>query len=186
MSKNVIGVYDLTEASFSTGACLTLIDGPLELGWRHSGLTSDFLAEAMAMRFAGSKALHTNIRHNIGYLSNELIENAVKFRQPGKITIEACVADDVFLMRVRNKINTETSGRFQEILTNMLSVDPGELLIRQIEANAVSDTGSSGLGLLTLLADYDARMSWEFEPSGEDRVKLTTTASLALPLSSNG
>lgn len=186
MSKNVLGVYDLTETSFSSGACLTLIDGPLELGWRHSGLTSDFLAEAMALRFSGSKALHTNIRHNIGYLSNELIENAVKFKQPGKITIEACVVDDVFLMRVHNKINTETSGRFQKILINMLSVDPGELLIRQIEANAASDTGGSGLGLLTLLADYDARMSWEFETSGVDRVRLTTTASLALPLTSNG
>lgn len=186
MSKNVLGVHDLTEKIFSSGACLTLVDGPLELGWRHSGLTSDFIAEAMALRFSGSKALHTNIRHNIGYLSNELIENAVKFRQPGKIIIEACVVDGVFLMRVRNKINAETSDKFQEILINMLSVDPGELLIRQIEANASSDTGGSGLGLLTLLADYDARMSWEFEASGDDRVKLTTTASLALPLSSNG
>lgn len=186
MSKNVLGVYDLTETSFSTGACLTLVDGPLELGWRHSGLTSDFIAEAMALPFSGSKALHTNIRHNIGYLSNELIENAVKFRQPGKIIIEACVVNDVFLMRVRNKINTETSGRFQDFLINMLSVDPGELLIRQIEANAASDSGGSGLGLLTLLADYDARMSWEFETSSDDRVRLTTTASLTLPLSSNG
>ena len=49
MSKNVLGVYDLTETSFSSGACLTLVDGPLELGWRHSGLTSDFIAEAMAL-----------------------------------------------------------------------------------------------------------------------------------------
>lgn len=185
MSRNVLGVYNLTEASFSQGARLTLVDGPLELGWRHSGLTSDFIAEAMALPFFGSRALHTNIRHNIGYLSNELIENAVKFRQPGKIVIEACVVDGTFLMRVRNKINAETSGKFQEILINMLSVDPGELLIRQIEANAVSDTGGSGLGLLTLLADYDARMSWEFETSNDDRVRLTTTASLALPLTSN-
>lgn len=186
MSKTVLGFYDLIEASFSSGACLILSDGPIDLGWRHSGLTADFIAEAMAMPYAGSKALHTHVHHNIGYLSNELIENAVKFRQPGKIVIEACVLDGVFLMRVRNEIDGETSIRFQKLLENMLSIDPGELLIQQIEANAASDAGGSGLGLLTLLADYEARMAWEFENAGEGRVRLTTTASLALPLSSNG
>lgn len=185
MSKTVLGLQDLTEANFSSGACLTLSDGPLELGWRHSGLTSDFIAEAMALPFTTSKTLHADIHHSIGYLSNELIENAVKFRQPGDIVIEACLAAGVFLMRVRNDVDSETSIRFQDRLKKMLSVDPGELLIRQIEANAASDASGSGLGLLTLLSDYDARMSWEFEDFDHQRVKLTTTASLALPLSSN-
>lgn len=186
MSKTVLGIYDLTEASFPSGACLTLSDGPLQLGWRHSGLTSDFIAEAMAMPFAASKARYADIHHSIGYLSNELIENAVKFRQPGKIIIEAGITAEVFMIRVRNEIDKNTSARFQALLTKMLSGEPGDLLIRQIEANAASDATGSGLGLLTLLADYDARMAWEFETSGKDRVRLTTTASLALPLSSNG
>jgi hypothetical protein len=186
MSKTVLGIYDLTEARFSSGACLTLNDGPLELGWRHSGLTSDFIADAMALPFSASKTLHADIHHSIGYLSNELIENAVKFRQPGKIIIEACVTADAFIMRVSNDIDMATSQRFQDILTRILAADPGELLIGQIEANAASDTTGSGLGLLTLLADYDARMAWEFETSGSDRIKLTTTASLTLPLASNG
>lgn len=182
MSKNVLGIYDLTQAIFSSGVCLTLSDGPLELEWRHSGLTSDFIAEAMALPFAASKTRHADIHHSIEYLSNELIENAVKFRLPGKIILEADVTADIFLMRICNEIDVETSLRFQDILTEILAADPGELLIRQIEANAASDAGVSGLGLLTLLADYDARMAWEFEASGEDRVRLTTTASLALPL----
>lgn len=184
MSKTVLGIYDLTQASFSSSICLTLSDGPLELGWRHSGLTSDFIAETMALRFAASKTLHADIHHGIEYLSNELIENAVKFRLPGEIIIEACVKAEVFLMRVRNEIDAATSLRFRDILMVMLAADPGELLIRQIEANAASDTRASGLGLLTLLADYQARMAWEFENSGENRVRLTTTASLALPVTS--
>ncbi len=184
MSKNVLGIYDLTQAGFSSGVCLTLSDGPLELGWRHSGLTSDFIADAMALRFAASKTLHADIHHSIEYLSNELIENAVKFRLPGKIIIKAVVKYDIFLIRIRNEIDIATSRRFQDILTKMLAADPGELLIRQIEANAASDASVSGLGLLTLLADYDARMAWEFEASGEERVQLTVTASLALPLTS--
>lgn len=186
MSKTVLGIHDLTETGFPSGACLTLSDGPLQLGWRHSGLTSDFIAEAMSMPFAASKTRYADIHHSIGYLSNELIENAVKFRQSGKIVIEAGITAEVFMIRVRNEIDIDTSARFQVLLTRMLSGEPGELLIRQIEENAASNATGSGLGLLTLLADYNARMAWEFETSSRDRIRLTTTASLALPMSSNG
>jgi hypothetical protein len=78
-----LDIYDLTEASFSSGACLTLNDGPLEIGWRHSGLTSDFIADAMTLPFSASKTLHADIHHSIGYLSNELIENAINSASPG-------------------------------------------------------------------------------------------------------
>jgi hypothetical protein len=185
MAKTVLGTNELTEVSFASGAALTLSDGPLDLGWRHSGLTSDFLAETMALPFTGTRTVYTDVHHSIGYLSNELIENAVKFRQPGDIVIEACLMANAFLMRVHNEIDPVASIRFQHLLTGMLSVDPGELLIRQIEANAASDSSGSGLGILTLLADYDIRLAWEFEDAEDQRVKLTTTASLPIPLSSN-
>lgn len=186
MSKTVLGHDDLAGADFPPGASLRLNDGPLELGWRHSGLTSDFIAAAMAMPYAASRTLHAYIHHSIGYLSNELIENAVKFRLTGAIAIEAGIVSDVFMMRVCHEIDTAASARFQQRLEDMLSAEPGELLIQQLEENAASDAEGSGLGLLTLLADYGARMSWEFETLGQDRVKLVTTAYLALPLSSNG
>jgi len=60
--------------------------------------------------------------------------------------------------------------------------DPGELLIERIEANAAEPFGSgSGLGLLTLMNDYGARLGWTFrQETPEDPILLHTFAELAL------
>jgi hypothetical protein len=185
MVRKIYGSVELVDLNFEGGARLTLIDGPLQLGWRHSGVTSDFIAEVMAMPFASKKESYNDVHHSISYLANELIENAVKFRLPAQIEIEACLSGSAFLLRVRNPIDGGTSEVFQRKLDQILDDDPGDLLIRQIEANALSDGSTSGLGLLTLLSDYGARMTWEFSPHETDRVMLTTTAAVAVPLTSN-
>jgi hypothetical protein len=55
MARKIYGSAELVDLNFEGGARLTLIDGPLQLGWRHSGVTSDFIAEVMAMPFASKK-----------------------------------------------------------------------------------------------------------------------------------
>ncbi|WP_018900996.1 hypothetical protein [Rhizobium sp. 2MFCol3.1] len=185
MASKIYGSCDLVDVNFDGGARLTLIDGPLQLGWKHSGITSDFIAEVMAMPFASRKDSYNDVHHSISYLTNELIENAVKFRLPAEIKIEACLGDAEFLLRVRNPIDPETSSVFQRKLDQILDDNPGDLLIQQIEANALSDGSTSGLGLLTLLSDYGAKMTWEFCPHEMDSVMLTTTAAVAVPLTSN-
>jgi hypothetical protein len=183
MSRTVLGSDDLFRTRIDQGIRLTLSDGPLDIGWRHSGLTSDFLADAMALPYSVSRTRHAQVQHSIEYLSNELIENAVKFRLPGEIAIEAGLTDEVFMMRVSNCVDQETAIRFQGLLSTIVAGDPGELLISKIEENAASNSSGSGLGLLTLLSDYGARMLWEFETLGDQQVRLTTTASLVLPMS---
>ena len=58
--------------------------------------------------------------------------------------------------------------------------DPGELLIERIEENAENANSSgSGLGLLTLMSDYGARLGWRFQPAAEaDAIRLDTYAAL--------
>jgi hypothetical protein len=53
------------------------------------------------------------------------------------------------------------------MLAELTASDPGELLIARIEANA-ADAGASGsgLGLLTLMNDYGARLGWIFHDAG--------------------
>lgn len=80
----------------------------------------------MALPFSASKTLHADIHHSIEYLSNELIENAIKFRQPGRIMIETCVIAGVFFMCVSNDVDIETSLRFQDVLMKILAADPSE------------------------------------------------------------
>ncbi|WJH38731.1 hypothetical protein N7E02_05050 (plasmid) [Aliirhizobium terrae] len=65
--------------------------------------------------------------------------------------------------------HSETFTRFQNLLTDILSADPGELLIQQIEANAVFNASGSGLGILALLADYGAELAWEFDGANNQR-----------------
>ena len=185
MTPRVYGIESLMGISLETGTRLTLSDGPLQLGWKHSGMTSDFIAEVMALPYSRSRRDYTQAHHDIAYLSNELIENAVKFRQPGEILIEASICDETFLIRVMNTIDGATSSRFQQLLNRLQSKDPGELLLEQIEINAISAASGSGLGLLTLLSDYDAKMAWAFDEDDDQRVILTTTAAVAMPPSSN-
>lgn len=77
MARAVYGAEDLVDANLERGAQLVLSDGPLQIGWRHSGLTSDFIAEVMSMPYAVKKSDYAVVHHSIAYLTNELIENAV-------------------------------------------------------------------------------------------------------------
>ncbi|TIV43747.1 MAG: ATP-binding protein, partial [Mesorhizobium sp.] len=60
-------------------------------------------------------------------------------------------------------------------------------LIQRIEANAANpDAGRSGLGLLTLMSDYGARLAWIFSSADEnDRICLETYASIPISQTHN-
>jgi hypothetical protein len=149
---------------------IRLFDGPLDLRWHHCASTSDFIADLFALPFRASRDGYREVRHNIGYIVNELVENALKFREPGEITIEAAMDVDSFKIKVSNVVSLERAAAFQMLLTDITVGDPGDLLIQRIEANALDpETSGSGLGLLTLMSDYGARLAWIFSPVDENR-----------------
>lgn len=145
------------------GSRVTLSDGPLGLTWLHCTMTSEFFGEFYALRGASSGLEYNEVRHSIGYLVNELLENAVKFRAPGDVVLESSLMDGRFELKLSNMIDEETSERFKRLLAEVTTRDPGDLLIERIEANAAEETSSgSGLGLLTLMSDYGANLGWTF------------------------
>ena len=83
---------------------------------------------------------------------------------------------------VSNDTEAEVASRFQALIEEITSRDPGELLIERIEANAADENSSgSGLGLLTLMNDYGARLGWDFRSSATGgAVMLSTHAALTL------
>lgn len=164
------------------GNSLTLAEGPLDLTWHHASTTSEFLGEFFALRSAALSLDYNETRHSIGYLVNELLENAVKFRHPGDISIETSIEGRRFEIRVSNLVARETAERFSVLLDEITARDPGELLIERIEANAEDETSSaSGLGLLTLMSDYGAKLGWRFkDEEGTHAVRLDTFAALTL------
>ncbi|RWL93402.1 MAG: ATP-binding protein [Mesorhizobium sp.] len=166
---------------------LRLFDGPLDLSWRHCATTSDFIADLFALRFQSSRNDYMEVRHSIGYVVNELIENAVKFRAPGEIVIEASMDSECFKLKVSNDVDNENASEFQSLLADITVGDPKDLLIQRIEENAANpDVARSGLGLLTLMSDYGARLAWIFSPADEsDRIYLETYASIPIAQTHN-
>lgn len=163
---------------------LCLLDGPLGLGWKHSSMTSDFIAEMVALRFRPVRRQYKLVSYDIGYVTNELIENAIKFRTHGEITVEVLADADSFKIRVSNFVDDEAATRFQQLLSDVMAGDPGDLLIQQLEASATQSGNASGLGLLTLMSDYQVHLAWRFEADGQHkRTKLETYASMAIGLS---
>jgi hypothetical protein len=176
------GNIDFSNGQSAFANTLRLVDGAIDLSWHHCGTTSEFLGEMFALRVTSSKLDYNEARHSIGYLVNELLENAVKFRSPGDIIVESSFDGGLFEIRITNFIGADTSARFMSMLAEVTSRDPGDLLIERIEANAADASSSgSGLGLLTLMSDYGVRLGWTFDPGAEgDSVRLQTYAALKL------
>lgn len=176
----LFGPADIAIGMRESVSRLRLFDGPLDLSWHHCATTADFIAELFALRFRSSRNDYKEVRHSIGYLVNELMENAIKFRAPGEVLIEAAIDSESFKVKVSNLLGDDIALEFQNLLSEITVGDPGELLIRRIEANAVdAEATGSGIGLLTLMNDYGARLAWIFSPSEErDRVWVETYASI--------
>ena len=183
----LFGTPDIAIGMKESVSRLRLFDGPLDLSWRHCATTSDFIADLFALRFQSSRNDYMEVRNSIGYLVNELIENAVKFRAPGEIVIEASMDSECFKLKVSNDVDNENTSEFQSLLADITVGDPKDLLIQRIEANAANpDVARSGLGLLTLMSDYGARLAWIFSPADEsDRIYLETYASIPIAQTHN-
>jgi hypothetical protein len=183
-------LFGTTDVAFSMKESVSrvrLFDGPLELSWHHCATTSDFIADLFALRYQSSRTEYREVRHCIGYLANELIENAMKFRALGEIMIEASMDAESFKMKVSNVVDGKSASEFQTLLAEITVGDPSDHLIQRIEANAAEPEKSrSGLGLLTLMSDYGAHLAWIFSPSGEgNRICLETYASLVVSPTQN-
>jgi hypothetical protein len=174
------GSIAFTNGADAVATELVLADGPIDLSWHHCSTTSEFLGDFFVLYCRGTPRQLNEARHGIGYLANEILENAIKFRRPGDIRIESTLEDARFEMKLTNAITPEAASRFQAHLAELTARDPGDLLIERIEANAADSTSSgSGLGLLTLMNDYGAELGWAFFPEG-DAVRLETYAALNL------
>jgi hypothetical protein len=183
MASFVYGNGEITTAQLAGTIRLVFPDGPLALSWKHSGMTADFVANIASLPYKQSRTYHWRVKHDIGYVANELIENAVKFRARGDVVVESRPAVDFFWLRVSNKLSADTALRFRSLLERITIGDPGELLLKQIEHNAMSGDNTSSLGLLTLMSDYDATLAWIFAEESYGLLDLTTYALLPMPTS---
>ncbi|MCS6812906.1 MAG: DUF6272 family protein [Cyanobacteria bacterium] len=170
---------------------------PLKQRWRTNGLSADFLADYLATFFpsetsaANPKITRAEVKGAVSYIANELLENAMKFSDESadySISIGLHLYSDRLLFVARNSLTPERAAKFQTFLKKLTTEDPQELMIRQIEADVdeTSQSGGAGLGLLTMINDYDAKLGWKFETICKDPTVMTVTTMVQLTLQDKG
>lgn len=163
---------------------------PLKQRWRNNGLSADFLGDYLATFFPTIESDRSTvyrkaeIRSAVSYIANELLENAMKFNDEKSdypISIRLQLQHDKLVFSISNTIPPEGIRKFQAYIKELITSDPDELYIRQLEKNATDENStSSGLGLLTMINDYMAKIGWKFETVQENPEVITVTTMVQL------
>lgn len=163
---------------------------PLQQRWRNNGLSADFLADYLSTFFPGedlhSAERQSQIKDAVAYISNELLENCMKYSHASKhhlVSIEMFLEPGAITLYTSNGIAMERVEPFQHFISRLLTEDIDALYTEQLEKNADDDSGqASGMGFLTMLSDYDVQIAWKFSKSDASSVELGLTTMVRMPL----
>lgn len=164
---------------------------PLKQRWKTNGLSADFMADYFATFFPGKEGttteanLQAEVKSAVSFIGNELLENAMKFTDdqldyPISLTLQMYSNKLVFM--TTNSVDCHSVEKFQAFAQELTSSDISELYIRHFEKiesdleASLPETSDSGLGLLTMINDYQAKLGWKFEAiQNESKVVYVTT-----------
>lgn len=162
---------------------------PLQQRWRNNGLSAGFLSDYLSSFFPGddsaSAERREEIKSAVSYIANELLENAMKFNYaPSEypISIGMHLDQDKVRFYVTNSIGPDAVAAFQDLIRRLLTEDTNHLYIETLEKNEGEENAGSGLGYLTMINDYAARLGWKFEPCPDDRKVTKVTTLVQLPI----
>jgi len=144
--------------------------------WSNNGRSADFLADFLVtclpeVETDADRRRQSEIKDAVSYIANELLENAMKYSDQSQGTctrIHLYFDGSCILFLTQNNIKAEAVQPFQANIQELLEEDPQELYISRLEKSVELDNNDSGLGLLTMMNDYDARLSWKFEQVTEE------------------
>ena len=123
----------------------------------------------------------------VSYVANELLENAMKFSdRTSKFKVRFGVyflEDDpeknsqiTAVIYATNSTTPENAEKFQRFLTQLLASDPEEFYVTQVEKSLEEDSEASGLGFLTMINDYSAKLGWKFDTINTEPQILTVSS----------
>ncbi len=119
----------------------------------------------------------------VSYVANELLENAMKFSDEGsnfkvKFGIYFIENEEItVVIYTINSIAPEKVAKFQAFLAELLAADSEKLYVTQVERSMEEEhSEASGLGFLTMINDYSAKLGWKFQNlSTEPPIQTVTT-----------
>lgn len=163
---------------------------PLKQRWRNNGLSANFMADYVTTFFPKSEqepeglSRQSEIKSAVSFIANELLENAMKFSDDDSsypIKIQLFLSSENLVFFVANSISSGAVVGFQNYIRELLSSDPEEMYVRQVEQNLDNDQ-QSGLGYLTMVNDYLAKLGWKFEEISQDSSTLIVTTMVKLKI----
>jgi hypothetical protein len=168
------------------------LNAPLRSRWRNNGLSADFLGDYVTTflptkgSMAADEGRQNEVRHAVTYIANELLENAMKYHErladiPIGIHLE--LTGDRIAVSASNGVSVNQAEYYKAFVERLLAGDASDLLLRQQEESARGgDAPISGVGLLTMITDYGAKLGWRFDVNPEESEMMTVTTSAILPI----
>ncbi len=167
---------------------------PISERWRNNGLSADYIAEYLATvlnnednEFDEAEYL-AEIKSSASYIANELLENGMKYcneHTEYPITFHIELVSNEIRFFLENTIIPSNAERLKEFINELDNSDPDEFYIRQLEKNAedeLEDNTSSGLGFLSIINDYSAKLGWKFQTVDQSSVVMSVTTLVRLML----
>lgn len=150
---------------------------PLKKRWENNGLSADFIADYFKIFYVSKQEedvgeanefLLENLRNSVKYIANELLENAMKFQAPiiypTAARIFLSLYSDKLVFYITHSITREQFQTFESFVQRILTNDPQSLYIEAMRQSAKEEnTHRSGMGLLSMICDYNAKLGWKFE-----------------------
>jgi len=189
MSEMYRDYTDIDPALCSEHMCLSFKPSsvPIKQRWRNNGLSADFLGDYLTTFFpkrVGEKdsvKKQAEIRDAATYIANELLENAMKYSDENSIipnSIDLSLQEDKLVFTEVNAITASQQKEFKDFISELNASDPDELFMKKLEESAISESGS-GLGYLTMINDYQAKIGWLFD-ANEGGHQVTTQVIISI------
>ncbi|MEG3958950.1 DUF6272 family protein [Microcoleus sp. herbarium2] len=182
-------VQDSLELTFTPNSL------PIKKRWRSNRLSANFMADYFSNFLPideNDPAQKRRIKESKGavsYVANELLENAIKFNnQATNFKIKFGIyfieeADMTAVLFATNSVSAEGLDKFQKFIQELLCSDPEKLYVQQIEKSAEEEnSGASGLGFLTMINDYSAKIGWKFEIVQKEPKMIAVTTMVLVPV----
>jgi len=180
MPENTRFFGDFEESTLKQGESLTMVfspgHSPLKRRWENNGLSADFIADYFKNFYISRQQekdqnsddyTAENLRDAVKYVANELLENSMKFQDVSAsftAQITLLLHTDRLVFCVTNGVKQTQADVFLQYVEKLLSHDPHELYLETMRRSARDENkGHSGLGLLSMICDYSAKLGWKFE-----------------------
>ncbi len=175
-ADSAIHIGDPIDFAVETENCVSLTFLPLDFFdcWERGSLLSNFAADYFNHNFPGDK-----VQNLISTVLNELIENAVKFSRNNSMPVVITMKKrkEELLIQADNTLPKHRQQAFIKICHELFEKNLDELYVQRMNQN-VTNTTSSGIGLILIKKDYSAGLGFQFYTDDRNCAHVAVTVRL--------